>query len=162
MTDSIQKRKSIMTEKEMWKKFVEKYPEYTDMKYEAWQYGGSDPDALAELTASGAKTATASAYPCYEYEKEELPKEGELSLILKSDHSALCIIKTIHVSVIPFMQVSAEHAYKEGEGNRSLEFWRTVHRKFFTMDLAEDGLKFSEDMPVVCEEFKTVYPAEAE
>ena len=56
-----------------------------------------------------------------------------------------------------FNNVSKEHAFKEGEGDRSLEYWREVHKKFFRECLEEYGLEFSENMKVVCEEFEVVY-----
>lgn len=146
-----------MTEKEIWQAYVQDNPCFQDEGYEAWCYGSDTPDELAELTVSGIKTATASAFPFYEIEKCELPKAGEHSVILKTDGSAICIIRTTRVTVVPFDQVSAEHAYKEGEGDRSLEYWREVHSIVFNKELAEAGLTFSEDMPVVCEEFELVY-----
>jgi len=60
--------------------------------------------------------------------------------------------------VVPFVQVPAEHAYKEGEGDRSLQYWRTVHAKVFADELAEINMHFSEDMLVVCQEFQVVFP----
>ena len=59
--------------------------------------------------------------------------------------------------VVPFDQVSAEHAYKEGEGDRSLEYWKEVHRRFFTPDYQEAGLPFDEHGDCVLEEFKVVF-----
>ena len=50
-----------------------------------------------------------------------------------------------------------EHAFKEGEEDRSLEYWREVHKKFFRECLEEYELEFSENMKVVCEEFVVVY-----
>ena len=54
-----------MTEKEMWAAYIQENPSYKEQCYEAWCYGSKTPDLLAELTASGTKTATASAYPFY-------------------------------------------------------------------------------------------------
>lgn len=34
--------------------------------------------------------------------------------------NAVCIIETTKVVVLPFKQVSVEHVYKEGEGDRKL------------------------------------------
>lgn len=147
-----------MTEKQMWEAYIRKYPEYKDETYEAWCYGSDTPELLAELTVSGIKTATASAFPFYEYENCDLPRPGELNIILDTEGSAVCITKTLSVAVTPFMQVSAEHAYKEGEGNRSLEYWRTVHEKVFKEELKEINMAFSKDMLVVCEEFTVVFP----
>ena len=62
------------------------------------------------------------------------------------------------MTVTPFMQVSAEHAYREGEGDRSLSYWREAHAHFFRLELAEIYAAFTEDMLVVCEEFQVVFP----
>ena len=126
-------------------------------EYEAWAYG-DDPDRLAELTRAGGKTATASAGVWYERGEEPLPRTGEYSVILDSREEAVCVIRTTRVFTVPFDQVTAEHAQKEGEGDRSLAHWRRVHEDFFRAELAEAGLEFSPDMPVVCEEFEVVYP----
>lgn len=118
---------------------------------------GGEADLLAHLVATGEKTATASAYPLYELENEPLPAIGAYSVILDSKDNAVCIIQTKKVTIVPFYEVSAEHAYKEGEGDKSLDFWREVHEKFFTECLNEARLKFTPAMKVVCEEFAVVY-----
>lgn len=145
----------MMTGKELWDRFIEE-SKLDDCEYEAWAFG-VDADLLAHLVAIGEKTATASAYPLYELEHEPLPLTGEYSVILDSKDNAVCIIQTKKVTVVPFSEVTAEHAYKEGEGDKSLAFWREVHEKFFTECLYEAGLKFTPDMKVVCEEFVVVY-----
>lgn len=143
-----------MTGREMWNEFIS-IQNIEGADFEEWAFGAA-PDELADLVKRGIKTATASAFQLYEIENESLPKDG-YSVILNSNDEAVCVIQTEKVYVIPFNEVSEEHAYKEGEGDRSLEYWREVHKKFFTDCLAEAGLSFSEDMGVVCEEFKVVY-----
>ena len=66
------------------------------------------------------------------------------------------IIKTTKVYVVSFNEVSKEHAYKEGEGDKSLDYWKRVHEDFFGKCLNEVGLKFTPDMKIVCEEFVVV------
>ena len=144
-----------MTHQELWAVYRAVHPAAGD-EYEAWAYG-DDPDTLAELTRAGIKTATASAGPLYELEGEPLPRAGEYSVILNSRDEAVAVIRTIRVYTVPFDQVSAEHAHKEGEGDRSLTYWRRVHEDFFRAELAEAGLEFSPEMPVVCEEFEVVF-----
>lgn len=144
-----------MNAAEMWERFCEKSGIKAD--YDDWALGGA-PDALAELVLNGIKTATASAYPLYEQEQEPLPKAGDYSVILNTKGEAVCIIRTTKVYVVPFREVSADHAFREGEDDRSLESWRKVHRDFFTREMNDEGLSFDEDMPVVCEEFMRVYP----
>ncbi len=144
-----------MTETELWDAFI-KENNLDDCEYEAWAFG-MEADLLAHLVAIGEKTATASAYPLYELENESLPAAGAYSVILDSKGNAVCIIQTKKVSVVPFNEVTAEHAYKEGEGDKSLDFWTKAHEKFFTECLDEVGLKFTPAMKVVCEEFVVVY-----
>lgn len=143
-----------MTAKEMWEIFS-KENNLENEEYEVWAFG-DDSDKLAELTVNGIKTATCSAYYLYEKEDEELPKAGEYSVILNSRDEAVCVIKTVKVYIERFCNISEEHAYKEGEGDRSLEYWRKVHKDFFTKELGEVGVKFSDDMELVCEEFEVV------
>ena len=144
-----------MSGEKLWEAFVrEKHP--AGGLYTAWAFG-MEADRLAQLVLSGEKTATASAYPLYEWEREPLPTAGEYSVILDAKDQAVCVIRTNRVSVIPFHAVPAEHAFKEGEGDRSLAAWRETHEKFFTEELKRAGLEFSPDMKVVCEEFEVVY-----
>lgn len=144
-----------MTEKELWKAFIAEN-NLADCQYEAWAFG-ADADLLAHLVEIGEKTATASAYPLYEMENEPLPTVGEYSVILDSEDNAVCVIQTTKVIVVPFREITADHAYKEGEGDKSLDYWRKIHENFFTECLGKAGLKFTSNMKVVCEEFVVVY-----
>ena len=124
---------------------------------DAWAFG-VDADFLADLVLRGEKTATASAYDPYALEAESLPQEGTFDIILDSQNQAVCIVEITKVSVQPFNQVSAQHAFKEGEGDKSLTYWRQVHEDFFTDCLGEAGLTFTPESKVVLEEFRKVYP----
>ena len=126
-------------------------------KIDAWAFG-VEADYLAELVLMGQKTATSSAFDLYAVGDEPLPKENELSVILDSKENAICIIETTKVEVVPFKEVSKDHAYKEGEGDKSLAYWRQVHEEVFTEWMSEAGLTFTPDSKVVLEEFRKVYP----
>lgn len=139
-----------MTAEELWKKSG------LSREYEAWAFGGA-PDKLADLVIRGIKTATCSALVLYEHDNEPIPKAGDYSVILDSKDNALCIIQTTRVYIESFNKVSAQHAYKEGEGDRSLEYWREVHEEFFTEELKSINLDFDENMKLICEEFELVY-----
>lgn len=144
-----------MTAEEMWKQ-LSKEQNIENETYEAWAFGGA-PDKLAELVLQGIKTGTASAYALYEMENEPMPKVGDYSVILDSKDEAKCVIQTTKLYVAPFMEVTEEHARKEGEGDKSLAYWRRVHEEFFTDCFKEVGLPFDPAMEVLCEEFKVVY-----
>ncbi len=124
--------------------------------FDAWQFG-SEPDVLLDLVLKGEKKATASAYKCYEHYDEEMPKENGYSIILNSNDEPKCIIKITKVYTVPYNEVTKEHAFLEGEGDKSLEFWRKVHKDFFEKEYEDMGLTFDENILVVCEEFEVVY-----
>ena len=144
-----------MTAAEMWEEYTKNHPIAAD--YDAWAFG-DDPDKLAQLVLEGTKTATASAYPFYDLEGEALPEVGQYSVVLDAREEAVCIIRTEKVFVVPFRDVDEHQALKEGEGDRSLSYWRTVHERFFREELAQAGLAFEPSTKVVCEEFIRVYP----
>ena len=145
-----------MTPQEMWNKYKQSNPSIGD-EIDAWAFG-VEPDLLADLVLRGEKTATASAYDLYTLEGEPLPQEGTFDIILDSQNQAVCIVEITKVSVEPFSQVSAQHAYKEGEGDKSLTYWRQIHEDFFTDCLGQAGLTFTPESKVVLEEFRKVYP----
>lgn len=144
-----------MNAQEMWNRFSTEQNITAD--YEAWAFG-DDADLLADLVEKGIKSATASLHLWYGLEKEPLPQEGEYSVILDSREQAVCVIQSTRVYVTPFCEVCADHAFREGEGDRSLAYWRKVHERFFSEELKTIGKVFDESMEVVCEEFIKVYP----
>lgn len=145
-----------MNTTEMWHAFCADDPTLTNAPHEAWAFG-CEPDLLAKLVLSGQKTATTSSYPLYALENEPLPQVGEYNIILDGNDEAICITKTTKVYRTLFKDVSARHAYLEGEGDRSLAYWRKVHQDFFTAELAEVKLNFTPELEVVCEEFEVVF-----
>ncbi len=145
-----------MTAQELWDVFEKLNPEI-NADFDAWQFG-VEADTLAQLVIDGVKTATSSAYDLYEIDKEPIPKEGSYHIILNSRDEAVCLIKIIKVSFSPFNQVTQEHAFKEGEGDRTLDYWKQAHINFFTSLFEEYGLHFTTDKQVVLEEFEVIYP----
>ena len=145
-----------MKPQEMWNAYKQINPSIGD-EIDAWAFG-VEADLLADLVLKGEKTATASAYDLYAVDNDPLPQEGTFDVILDSQDQAVCIFEVTKVSVQPFHQVSADHAYKEGEGDKSLAYWRQVHEEVFTEWMSEAGLTFTPDSKVVLEEFRKVYP----
>ena len=147
-----------MTARELWKEFSEETG--ISAEYDEWAFcgGGEVGDELARLVLTGKKTATSSAHIAYQTENEPLPQAGEYSVILSDSGDAACIIRTVKVSLVPFNEVTAEHAFREGEDDRSLGYWRKVHREAFKPDYAAAGLPFDESGLCVLEEFELVYP----
>lgn len=147
-----------MTEKEMWNLYT-KNNHVKNKTYDAWCFGGDTliANELAKLVVNGVKTATASAYQLYKLDNSPLPPLGGLNIILDSDKNAVCITETTKVYTCPFGEVAESHAFKEGEGDCSLSYWRKVHKDFFSKELKLYDLDFDENMMIVCEEFEIVW-----
>lgn len=146
-----------------WQAYLDSLPEGTappSRTYEAWYFGDSEAMAneLGDLVRRGIKTATASLLWEYEAEGEAPPQVGDLSIITTFDGEPLCLIETTEVEIKPFNEVDAQFAYDEGEGDRSLAYWRQGHWSFFTKYCQILGRQPRQDMPVVCERFRVVFP----
>lgn len=146
---------------QMWRNYLESIgesPENTIKKYSAWHFCDNEQDAneLAELVLEGTKKATASLYLAYG-DDEELPKVGDLSIIINWDGFARCIIMTTNIEILPYKDVTEEFAATEGEGDKSLAYWRRCHWDYFSREMQEIGNTPSEDMLVVCEKFEVIY-----
>ena len=117
------------------------------------------PEVLVPLILKGEKTATAMAYDSFIAEKAPLPEiDGSYSVLVDANELPVGIIRSTKIEVVPFLEVSADHAYKEGEGDKSLEFWREGHRSFYKEEAKEYGFTFNEaTFKCVLQEFEVVY-----
>lgn len=66
------------------------------------------------------------------------------------------MIRTTNVRIIPFKEITYDICKLEGEDD-DLESWQNGHRRFFREEGEKLGYTFSEDMPVIFEEFEVVY-----
>jgi uncharacterized protein YhfF len=114
-------------------------------------------ESLSALILDGVKTATCSALWEWEAEDLALPRAGQFTVVLGAEEQPVCILETMEVQVRPFGEVDAGFAAAEGEGDRSLEYWRQAHWRFFTRSLSKIGRVPTEEMPLVCERFRLVY-----
>ncbi|MFE6996371.1 ASCH domain-containing protein [Microbacterium sp. NPDC057659] len=143
-----------------WRAARAAHPELPDAVPEAWGFGATPEhaDSLLELVLAGVKTGTASSLWDYEATDEPLPAEGDYSIILDGAGSPRAVIQTISVRTVPFDQVGAEHAFAEGEGDRTLRAWRHIHEQYWREN-SENPRGYEPDMPVVCEIFRVVHPS---
>lgn len=126
-----------------------------ERKFRAWKFGGSDPNALLELVLASTKTATASLAWIYEhFVDEKFPEVGDLSVVLDGQGEARALIETSRIDSVPFSEVTGEHAFLEGEGDRSLEHWRKVHWDFFSAECASINREPISEMPIILERFR--------
>lgn len=147
---------------QMWKKYLKSVGEnfeVTKKKYISWSFDNNEKDAnmLLELVLEGKKRGTASSLWVYEFDGESIPQEGDLSITTDWNGIAKCIIQTTKVSIVPYKDVDRDFAEKEGEGDLTLEHWRSGHENYFKQECQRIKKSFSENMPVICEEFEVVF-----
>ena len=111
---------------------------------------------LLRLVLIGQKKATASSLLGYQIKGESIPEVGDLSIVTDWDGVPRCVIETTAVTIIPFSEITYDICKREGEDD-TLETWVKGHEHFFKEDGKEIGYEFSDDMPVVFEDFEVVY-----
>ncbi len=84
----------------------------------------------AELIRIGQKTATCSLKYWYESDDESMPTIGHLQIVTDWNGKPICIVEIDSVEECKYSDVTEEFAYLEGEGDRSLEWWRKAHWGF--------------------------------
>lgn len=103
-------------------------------------------DDLLALVIAGTKTAT-----CSTEDEPNTSAPGEQWIVLDGRGEPRCVIESTEVIYRRFNEVDASFAYDEGEGDRSLAYWRGAHRTYFV----RLG-RFHEDMMLMCERFRLV------
>lgn len=128
---------------------------------DAWGFGDNPRlmDELLALVLNGKKTAATTLVKEMELEGWPEPKVGEYSVILDGSGKPQAIIQTLSVRRAMFSEVDKEHAYWEGEGDQTPESYRREHIKYYRRRGEALAFAFSENMEVILERFKVVYPS---
>ena len=116
-----------------------------------------DANECARLVKAGTKKATSNSLLGLQHRNERLPKRGDYIVVTNWEGEAQCIIETIKVTLKPFFSIDEEYAQIEGEGDKSLAYWKKVHWDFYMRELAEFERVPRESMIVVCQEFVKVF-----
>ena len=148
-----------MSVEEFWKEFLRDTGRNPFTRYlESFHFDLNEKSAneLLELVLIGKKRATASSLLAYEKENCPAPKVGDLSIVTDWDNNPRCVIETTAVTIYKFKEITFDICKREGE-DECLDTWQRGHSKYFTLDGKELGYEFSEDMPVLFEDFKVVY-----
>ena len=119
---------------------------YRGLRAFAFGDGPALADELLELVIRGVKTAT-----CSTEDEPNTSTPGERWIVLDGRGEPRCVIETTEVTYRRFGEVDASFAFEEGEGDRSLDYWRDAHRDYFGRQR-----RFREDMMLMCERFRLV------
>jgi len=122
--------------------------------------GYGDSPALSEellaLIRQGRKRAGTSLLWAMEADGEQLPRVGDIEIVLDHQNRPALITRIASVEVVQYSEVTPEYASIEGEGDGSLEYWRRGHWAFFGRECARIAREPSKSMPVVCSVFEVL------
>ncbi|HEX8249880.1 MAG TPA: ASCH domain-containing protein [Pyrinomonadaceae bacterium] len=143
-----------------WRLFCAENPEISAGEpYEVWffHHNRESSKKLVQLVLAGKKKATASLM-----EDESDAGDGGIvggySVVTDFDGNPQCVIQTTEVRHLPFREVDEQFAFDEGEGDRTLEYWRRAHQKFFIECCRELDIEFNESMLISCKRFNLLFP----
>ena len=148
-----------MNASEYWEQFLKQHPELRHIVTPPSYYYGDNKtvaDDCAELVVRNIKKATTSSLWWFQKNNEPLPQPGDLAIITNWEGDAKAIVKTTKVEIVKYKDISVSYAYIEGEGDKSLEYWRKVHWEFYANEMKPFGASPHEDMELVCEYFETL------
>jgi uncharacterized protein YhfF len=113
-------------------------------------------EKLLALVRTGRKRGGASLLWAHEAESEPIPCVGEIEIVVDHRNAPSVVTRITEVEVVPFNQVTAQFAEREGEGDGSLQYWRNAHWAFFSRECRRIGREPSDTMPVVCSSFEVL------
>ena len=116
---------------------------------ESFAFGDSPElaDELLALVLAGKKAATCWAAS----EGDKGVEAGKRWIVKDGQGRARAVLETVEVTRRRLDEVDAGFAFDEGEGDRTLNWWRGAHTEYFT----RRG-EFAPGMEVYCERFKLV------
>ncbi len=146
--------------KSLWGNYLEKHPKNVFVeapKIEHFCDNSKDANYCAKLVEKGIKKATTHSLLGLQLRNERLPKIGDFRIVTDWDGKAKCIVRTTAVQLKPMFSIDENYAQIEGEGDKSLTYWKQTHWDYYTRELKPFNCTPKESMIVVCEEFEKVF-----
>lgn len=133
--------------------------DFTDV----WGFGGTSEvkQELLDLILEGRKRASTNLLRESELAGYPPSEVGQYNIVLDGNDKPAAVIKTVSLRRARFNEVDEEHAYWEGEGDRTVETYLEEHIKYYNRVGEVLGFEFREDMEVEFERFELVYPVQA-
>jgi uncharacterized protein YhfF len=117
-------------------------------------------DELLGLVLAGTKRATAGLVADFAREAEPLPRIGGHWIACDSAGRPRAILRTTELRLGRLPSVDDAFAWDEGEGDRSRASWLVEHERYFRRTQEAKGEAWSDDLEVVFERFRVVWPPE--
>ena len=147
---------------ELWRAYLARIgetPEATGRTFTAWAFGDHADlaDELCALVLEGTKRATAGSVAEYEAEGEPIPRAGDLSVVTDGAGIARCVIRTTRVDLVPFDEIDEDFARTEGEGDKTLAWWREAHARYYERRGEQLGIDLGPNPLIAAERFELVH-----
>jgi uncharacterized protein YhfF len=117
-------------------------------------------DELLALVLAGTKRATAALADDFAEAGEALPRIGGHGVACDGAGRPRAVLRTVELRLGPLASVDDAFAWDEGEGDRTRADWLAGHLAYFTRTLAARGRPWEDDLEVVFERFRVVWPPE--
>ena len=148
------------TIEKFWMEFLKLNPDNEKKQLpESFYFCDNEKDAneCADLVINKIKRATATSLWWFEKNNQPLPKIGDQAIITDWNGTPKAVIETIKIEPTPYNEITPEFADIEGEGDKSLEYWKKVHKAYYQREMEPHGENFDENMIIICEHFETIY-----
>ncbi len=114
----------------------------------------ADADLCADLVVQGHKCATATSLAELILAGQRIPRPRDYWIVTNWAGEAKAAIRTTSVDIRRFGDVDAAFAEAEGEGDLTLEWWRTAHDAYYRRVLANSPYVVNDDLEIACERFE--------
>ncbi|MEN8790395.1 MAG: ASCH domain-containing protein [Flavobacteriaceae bacterium] len=146
--------------RDLWGDFLDSHLEYAfvdEPRVTHFCDNEKEANNCLKLVLKGSKRATSHSLLGLQLREERLPKIGDFTIITDWKGNARCIVRTVAVRLKPFFSIRESYAKIEGEGDKSLSYWKKTHWDYYTRELEALGRQPADSMIVVCEIFEKVY-----
>ncbi|HLN12879.1 MAG TPA: ASCH domain-containing protein [bacterium] len=148
---------------EFWDLYLQSLPPAQSQNkryFEAFCFGNKErlANLCADLVVRRIKTATSALLWEHEATGKPVVQVGDLSIVTSWNGAPVCIIETLDVRMVPFDEVDEGFVYDYGEGDRSMEWWRTDMWEYYSEECRSLRRAPTSNMCVVCERFRVIFP----
>ena len=146
---------------EFWEACCKALPDLSaNTPYTIKTYGNTEEmaDLLLSLIREGEKTGTFAVDWEFETAPETTPRQGDHVIVLDGRGAPGCLYRLDSVEKLPFNKITQQHVACEGPSMRELAPWRKMHWAYWTRVLDGTGHVPTEDMTVLVQNFRVLYP----
>ena len=144
----------------MWDEFINRNPDYSGKNITGSYYfcdTQKDADECADLVIKGIKQATSTSVWWLKKNNAAMPKVGDLNIVTDWNGHPKAIVEVTKVEQIKFKDITPEYAFIEGEGDKSLSYWKKVHWEYYSREMSPYNVTPDENMIIICEYFRTIH-----